>query len=327
MKRREFFTLMGGAAAAWPLAAHAQQPALPLIGFVNSSSLQAYEPQLGAFLKGLGDAGYVVGRNVAIEYRWANGENDRLPSLVADLIKRRVAVIVATTTPAALAVKAATTTIPVVFETGADPITVGLVASLNHPGGNFTGVTQTNAEITPKRLQLLHELLPMAKLFVLLVNPSDPANAERNRQEVQAAASRLGLQLHILDIRSDADIDQAFEKLVKMQASGVVVGSGPFFVSRTEKLAALGARHAVPIIYEFRRFAAAGGLISYGSEITEAYRLTGTYTGRILKGDKPADLPVQQATRVELIINLKTANALGIAVPNTIVGRADEVIE
>jgi len=327
MKRREFFTLMGGAAAAWPLAAHAQQPALPLIGFVNSSSLQAYEPQLGAFLKGLGDAGYVVGRNVAIEYRWADGEHDRLPSLVADLIKRRVAVIVATTTPAALAAKAATTTIPVVFETGADPITVGLVASLNHPGGNFTGVTQTNAEITPKRLQLLHELLPMAKLFVLLVNPSDPANAERNRQEVQAAASSLGLQLHILDIRSDADIDQAFEKLVKMQASGVVVGSGPFFVSRNEKLAALGARHAVPIIYEFRRFAAAGGLISYGSEITEAYRLTGTYTGRILKGDKPADLPVQQATRVELIINLKTANALGIAVPNTIVGRADEVIE
>jgi putative ABC transport system substrate-binding protein len=327
MKRREFFTLMGGAAAEWPLAAHAQQPALPLIGFVNSSSLQAYEPQLAAFLKGLGDAGYVVGRNVAIEYRWADGEHDRLPSLVADLIKRRVAVIVATTTPAALAVKAATTTIPVVFETGADPITVGLVASLNHPGGNFTGVTQTNAEITPKRLQLLHELLPMAKVFVLLVNPSDPANAERNRQEVQAAASSLGLQLHILDIRSDADIDQAFEKLVKMQASGVVVGSGPFFVSRTEKLAALGARHAVPIIYEFRRFAAAGGLISYGSEITEAYRLTGTYTGRILKGDKPADLPVQQATRVELIINLRTAKALGIAVPNTIVGRADEVIE
>jgi putative tryptophan/tyrosine transport system substrate-binding protein len=326
MKRREFITLLGGTAAMWPLVAHAQQPAMPVIGFINSASPQAYEPQLAAFLKGLSETGYFVGSNVAIEYRWANGEHERLPSLAADLVKRQVAVIAATSTPAALAAKAATTTIPIVFETGADPIKIGLVVSLNRPGGNVTGVTQTNVEMTPKRLQLLHELLPTAKLIALLVNPTDPT-AEIYKTEVQAAASSLGLQLRVVNASSDGEIDRAFEKLAQMQASGVVVGSGPFFVSQAEKLAALGARHAVPIIYQFRRFAAAGGLISYGSEITEAYRLAGIYTGRVLKGDKPANLPVQQATRVELIINLKTAKALGITVPNTIVGRADEVIE
>jgi putative ABC transport system substrate-binding protein len=327
MHRREFITLIGGTVATWPLVARAQQAALPVIGFVNSASRQTYEPQLVAFLKGLGEAGYIAGGNVAIEYRWADGQHDRLPSLAADLVKRQVAVIAATTTPAALAAKAATTTIPIVFETGADPVKIGLVASLNRPGGNVTGVTQTNAEIIPKRLQLLHELLPAAKVIALLVNPTDPANAETNTRDVQAAADRLGLQLHVLNASSDRNIDEAFEKLIQMQAGGLVVGSGPFFVSQAEKLAALAARHAVPIIYEFRRFAAAGGLMSYGSEITEAYRLAGIYTGRVLKGDKPADLPVQQATRVELIINLNTAKALGITVPNTIIGRADEVIE
>jgi putative ABC transport system substrate-binding protein len=314
LKRREFVTLLGGAAAARPFIAQAQQTALPVIGFVNSASRQTYELQLASFLKGLGEAGYVVGSNVTIEYRWADGQHDRLPSLVADLVQRHVAVIAATSTPAALAAKAATTIIPIVFETGADPVRIGLVASLSKPGGNVTGVSQTNADITPKRLQLLHELLPAAKVIVLLVNPADPANAEANTRDVKAAADSLGLQLHVLNANNERDIDAAFERLVQMQAGGLVVGSGPFFVSQAEKLAVLATRHAVPIIYEFRRFAAAGGLISYGSEITEAYRLAGIYAGRILKGDKPADLPVQLATRVELIINLKTAKALGIAV-------------
>jgi putative tryptophan/tyrosine transport system substrate-binding protein len=326
MRRRDFITLTGSVVA-WPLTAHAQQPALPVIGFINSSSHKAYEPQLAAFLKGLGEAGYFPGSNVAIEYRWADGQHDRLSSLVTDLVKRQVAVIAATSTPAALAAKAATTSIPIVFETGADPVKIGLVASLNRPGGNATGVTQINAETAPKRLQLLHELLPTAKTIVLLVNPTDPVNAEANRQEVQTAASSLGLQLHILNTSSAGEIDEAFEKLIGMQASGVVVGSSSFFVSQAERLAALGLRYAVPTIYDNRQFAATGGLISYGSEITEAYRLAGIYTGRVLKGDKPANLPVQQATRVHLIINLKTARALGITVPNTIVGRADEVIE
>ena len=298
-----------------------------MIGFVNSASRQTYEPQLTAFLKGLGDTGYVVGGNVMIEYRWAEGQLDRLPSLVSDLVKRQVAVIAATSTPAALAAKAATTTIPIVFETGADPVKIGLVASLSRPGGNVTGISQSNAEIMPKRLQLLHELLPSAKVIVLLVNPADPTNAETNTRGAQAAADSLGLQLQILNANTEGDIDAAFEKLIQIQASGLVVGSGPFFVSQAEKLAALASRYAVPIIYEFRRFAAAGGLMSYGSEISEAYRLAGVYTGRVLKGDKPAELPVQQATRVELIINLNTAKALGIAIPNTIIGAAEEVIE
>jgi putative ABC transport system substrate-binding protein len=326
MRRRDFIAF-AGSVIAWPFVANAQQAPLPVIGFLNSASRQTYEPQLAAFLKGLGEVGYFVSRNVEIEYRWADGQHDRLPSLAADLVKRNVAVIAATSTAAVLAAKAATTTIPIVFETGADPVRIGLVASLNKPGGNVTGVSQTNQETAPKRLQLLHELLPTAKVIVLLINPSDRANAEANTRDVQAAADSLGLQLHVLSASSDGEVDAAFEKLVQLQAGGLVVGSGPFFVTQAERLAALAARHAVPTIYQFRRYAAAGGLISYGSEITEAYRLAGIYTGRVLKGDKPSDLPVQQATRIELIINLKTAKALGIIVPNTIVGRADEVIE
>jgi putative tryptophan/tyrosine transport system substrate-binding protein len=315
MRRRDFIKC-AGSVVAWPSASGIT---------VDRFCQQRVSPNLrtavsGIILKGLGEAGYFVGGNVAIEYRWADGQHDRLPSLAADLVKRQVAVIAATSTPAALAAKAATTTIPIVFETGADPVKIGLVTSLNRPGGNVTGVTQTNAEITPKRLQLLHELRPTAKVIVLLVNPTDPANAEANTRDVQAAADSLGLQLHVVNASSDRDINEAFEKLIQIHASGLVIGSGPFFVSQAEKLGALAARHAVPIIYEFRRFAAAGGLMSYGSEITEAYQLAGIYTGRVLKGDKPADLPVQQATRVELIINLKTAKALGITVPKTIIG-------
>jgi putative ABC transport system substrate-binding protein len=327
MRRREFITLLGGAAVAWPLGARAQQPTLPMVGFINPASPQSYARPLSAFLKGLGETGYVDGHNVAIEYRWAEGRNDRLPAMVADLVHRQVAVIAATSTSAALAAKAANTTIPIVFEMGDDPVRLGLVASLNQPGGNVTGVTQTNVEVAPKRLQLLHEVIPTARVMVLLVNPADPALAEMTTKEVQAAARTLGLELHVLNASTERDFDAVFAKLIQLRAGGLVIGGGPFLISRSEQLAALAARHAVPTIFQYREFAVAGGLLSYGSDITDSYRLAGVYTGRILKGDKPADLPVQQATKVEMIINLKTAKALGINVPNTLIGRADEVIE
>jgi ABC-type uncharacterized transport system substrate-binding protein len=326
MKRREFLTLLGGAVATRPIAARAQQPAMPVIGFVNVASAKGYARQLSAFLKGLSETGYVDGRNVAIEYRWAEGRSDRLPAMVADLVHRQVAVIAATSTPAALAAKAATMTIPIVFEMAADPVRLGLVASLNRPGGNATGVTNTNVEMAPKRLQLLHELVPTARVIALLVNPANPA-AETNTKEVQAAARTLGLELHVLNASTERDFDGVFAKLIQLRAGGLVIGPDPLFSSQNEQLAALTIHHAVPTIYENREFAVAGGLLSYGGDATDAYRLTGIHTGRVLKGDKPADLPVQQATKVELYINLKTAKTLGLNVPNTIIGRADEVIE
>jgi len=328
MQRREFIILLGGAAAAWPLAARAQQPTtLPVIGFINAASAQNYTRQLSAFLKGLSEAGYVDGRNVTIEYRWAEAQNDRLPAMAADLVHRQVAVIAATSTPAALAAKAATTTIPIVFETGSDPVREGLVASLSRPGGNLTGVTQTNVEIAPKRLQLLHELVPAVSVMALLVNPANPTLAETSTKEVQTAARSLGLELHVLNASSERDFDAAFAKLIQLRAGGLVIGPDVLFTSRSEQLAALALRHAVPTTYQYRAFAAAGGLLSYGGDIADAYRLTGNYTGRVLKGEKPADLPVQQATKVELYINLKTAKALGVNVPNALIGRANEVIE
>lgn len=326
MRRREFIKLVGGTAAAWPLAAHAQQQVMPVVGFVNVASAKSFARPLSAFLKGLGETGYVDGQNVVIEYRWAGGANDRLPSFVADLIQRKVKVIAATSSPAAIVAKAATTTMPVVFTTADDPVRLGLVASLNQPGGNVTGVTQTNTEITPKRLQILHELAPTASVMALLVNQANPTVAT-NIKELQAAARTLGLELHVLNASTDRDFDGAFAKLPELRAGGLVIAGAPFFTSRIKQLAALTVHYAVPAIHANREFAVAGGLLSYGTDPTDAYRLAGNYTGRVLKGDKPADLPVQQATKVELIINLKTANALGLTVPLTLLGRADEVIE
>jgi putative ABC transport system substrate-binding protein len=325
--RRQFISALGGATVAWPLAARAQQPARPVIGFLNADSPQSYAQQLSAFLKGLSEAGYVDGHNVAIEYRWAEGQNDRLPAMAADLVHRQVAVIAATTTAASLAAKAATTTIPIVFETGADPVELGLVPNLNHPGGNISGVTQTNQEVTPKRLQLLHELVPSASIMALLVNPASHYQAESQAKEVLSAAHTLGLELHVLNASTDSDFDALFTTLTQLRAGGLVIASDPFFIGRSEQLAALTLRHAVPTIFETRAFAAAGGLMSYGADIADTYRLAGDYTGRILKGDKPADLPIQLASKVEFYINLKTAKALAITFPLTLLGRADEVIE
>jgi putative ABC transport system substrate-binding protein len=327
MKRREFITLLGGAAASWPLAARAQQPAMPVIGFLNPTSAKGYARQLSAFLKGLSETGYVDGQNVAIEYRWAEGRNDRLPAMAADLVHRQVAVIAATATTAALAAKAATTTIPIVFEIGGDPVGLGLVTSLNRPGGNVTGVTNLNIEVGQKRLELLRELLPTATIIALLVNPADTINAETESSGVLSAAHTLGLQLHVLNASTERDFDGVFAKLIQLRADGLVIGGDPFFLSRSEQLAALTVRHAVPTIFEYREFAVAGGLMSYGGSLTDSYRTAGIYTGRVLKGDKPADLPVQRVTKVEMYINLKTAKALGLNIPLPLIGRADEVIE
>jgi putative ABC transport system substrate-binding protein len=325
--RREFITLLGGAAAAWPLAAPAQQPGMPVVGFLNFASTDGYRPMVTAFRQGLQESGYVEGRNVAIEFRWAEGRSDRLPAMAADLVHRQVTVIAATTTPAALAAKAATTTIPIVFEMGGDPIRLGLVASFNRPGGNVTGVTQLNTEVTPKRLELLHELLPTATVIALLVNPTDPALAEVVLRASQAAAQTFGLGLRVLNASTESDFDGVFANVIQLRAGGLVIGSDAFFTSRAEQLGALALRHAVPTVFQTRDFVAAGGLVSYSGDITDAYRLAGGYTARILKGDKPGELPVQQSTKVEMFLNLKTAKALGITVPLPLLGRADEVIE
>ena len=327
MRRREFITLLGGAAVAWPLAARAQQGAMPVIGYLSSLT-QADSAHFDAALRrGLSDMGYVEGRSIAIEYRWITESYDPLPAMAADLVRRQVAVIAATSTPAALAARATNTTIPMVFETGGNPIELGLVTSLSRPGGNVTGVTQSSVEVAPKRLELLHELLPKVQVMALLVDPTDSSTAKTTASDVAAAAHSFGLQLHVLHASSDSDFEGVFAKLNQLGAGGLVVAGGPFFVSHREQLAAMALRRGVPVAFQHREFTAAGGLLSYGSDITDAYRLTGIYTGRILKGDKPADLPVQQATKVELYINLKTAKALGITVPLTVSGRADDVME
>jgi putative ABC transport system substrate-binding protein len=325
MLRRQFIAFVGGAAA-WPLVARAQQPSVPVIGFLNGSSPDVYAPNLAAFRQGLKEAGYSEGRNVTIEYRWAEGHFDRLPALVDDLVRRQVAVIAATSTPANLIAKKATSTIPIVFTTGDDPVQLGLVTSLARPDGNVTGVTQLSAEIVPKRIQLAHELVPTASAIALLVNPTDPTSGFEERDAL-AAVHTLGLQIRILRASNKAEVDDAFAAVHQMQAAVLVIANSVLFNGYMEQMAALANRYLLPTIYTYRRFVAAGGLISYGAELTESYRLAGTYTGRILKGEKPADLPVQQATKVELLVNLKAAKALNLVIPQALLARADEVIE
>jgi putative ABC transport system substrate-binding protein len=326
MRRRDFITLLGVAAATGPLAARAQP--LPVIGVLSSRSAVEDAQLLAAFRQGLAEAGYVESQNVSIEYRWAEGRNDRLPALAADLVRRQVALIATPgSTPGALAAKAATSTIPIVFGTGADPVALGLVPRLSRPGGNLTGATTMSVEIGPKRLELLHELIPAATVMALLVNPTNPALADAQSREFQEAARALGLQLHILSASNEREFDLAFASMVKLRAGALVISADQLFNTQSEQLAALTTRHAMPAMFQYREFVAAGGLMSYGGSLADEFRVTGLYAGRILKGEKPGDLPVQQAAKVELFINLKAAKALGITVPITLLGRADEVIE
>ena len=331
IKRREFITLLGSAAVASsflrPSVARAQQPAMPVIGFLSSASSDQDAGRLRGFRQGLNEAGYVEGRNVAIEYRWAEEQNNRLPALAADLVNRQVAVI-ATAGQAlgAFAAKAATKTIPIVFLIGGDPVALGLVDSLNRPGGNLTGVSTLSAELEPKRLELLHGLLPTATTIGALINPTNP-NAATQSRDLQAAARTLGLKLQILNADAERDFDGVFAKLVELQAGGLVIATDGLFISRGEHLSALAARHAIPAIFQFRAFAEAGGLMSYGGSLADMYRQSGAYAARILKGEKPADLPVQASTKYYTVLNLKTAKALGLELPPMLLARADEVIE
>jgi putative ABC transport system substrate-binding protein len=325
MKRRTFITLLGGAAA-WPLAVHAQQTAMPVIGFLNSETPSGYAPFVAGFRQGLAEAGFFEGHNVTIEYRWAEGHSDRLPALAAELVRRQVAVIGAAGTPSALAAKAATTTIPIVFSTAADPVAEGLVASLARPGGNVTGVTNLGVELVQKQVEMLHQMVPKATAIAALVDPTQ-AFAEIATKDALAAGRALGLQIHIVHASSAREIEGAFAALPQLGAGGLVICPSPFSVSRRGQIAALALRQGVPTIFFSREFPAAGGLMSYGVNVSDGYRQVGTYAGRILKGEKPGDLPVQQSTKFELVINLNTAKALGLIVPPTLLARADEVIE
>jgi putative tryptophan/tyrosine transport system substrate-binding protein len=324
MRRRAFITLVG-AAAAWPLAARGQRSATPVIGFLNTRAPGQDAHLLAAFRLGLKESGFIEGQNVTIEYRFAEGRNDRLPAMATDLVRRQVAVIAANG-PAAVAAKAATPTIPIVFSVGYDPVASGLVASLNRPGGNLTGDTVLLDEVGPKRLELIRELVPKAAVVAMLINPAYPT-ADSQSRAMQAAAQTLGLDIRVLHASTERDLDRAFATLVQQRVEALVIGNDAFFNSRSELLAALMVRHRVPTIFQTREFAAAGGLVSYGGSIGDSYRVVGVYAGRILKGEKPAELPVQQTTKVELIVNLKTAKALGLTVPPSLLARADEVIE
>jgi putative ABC transport system substrate-binding protein len=323
VKRREFITLLGGTVA-WPVAAWAQQGAVPVIGYLSSGSPTNIS-SLSAFRRGLAEAGHFEGTTLAIEYRWAEDHYERLPDLAASLVNRRVSVIMTSGSPAALAAKAATSAIPIVFQSGVDPIAMGLVASLNRPGSNVTGITTLGSELGAKRLELLHEMIPAASEVALLVNPSNPDSGNLARN-AQAAATAIGLKLRVLHASTEGEVDGAFASLLQFK-SALVIGADPFFVSRGGLLGALALRHHIPTIFEFPEFTAAGGLMSYGSDLVDTFRLAGVYAGRILKGERPADMPVQQSTKVELIINMDTAKALGITVPLALLTRADEVIE
>jgi putative tryptophan/tyrosine transport system substrate-binding protein len=327
MRRRDFITLVG-ATASWPIATRAQQPEImPTIGFAGGDSGDQWAVLLRAFRLGLKATGFVEGQNVAIEYRWTEGRNDKLPALMADLVHRQVAVIVAPTTPSVLAAKAATKTIPIVFFTAGDPIDLGLVTGLRRPDGNLTGATTLTLEVGQKWVQLLHEMVPNANSLALLINPTSPNLAKVQSSNLQTAAHSLGLQLHVLQASTDRDFDGAFASVTRLRAGGLVISSDSFFFSQSRQLASLALQHAVPSIFGFREFVTAGGLMSYGGSLAESFRWVGVYTGRILRGEKPADLPVQQSTKIELFINLKTAQALGLEVPPTLLTRAEDVIE
>jgi putative tryptophan/tyrosine transport system substrate-binding protein len=326
MKRREFIAGLGSAAMC-PLPARAQQRTMQVIGLLNPASPDTGREWIAAFRQGLAEAGYVEGRNVAIDYHWARDQYGRLPDMAADLVRRQVAVIVALGIPSIAAAKGATTTIPIVFSGSLDPIAVGFIASLARPGGNITGITTLGVELGPKRLELLHELVPNATSIALLVDPNNPISADAQSRDVLEAARKLGVQPHILDASSEADFESAFANLSRLRAGGLVISNSPIFVSRTDQLGALTLRHAIPSIFQFREFAAAGGLMSYGTDAADSLRLVGSYVGRILKGEKPGDLPVQQATKIESIINLRTAKALGLTIPETLLATANELIQ
>jgi putative ABC transport system substrate-binding protein len=326
VKRREVITLIGGAAAAWPLAARAQRPTMPLVGYLSANTSSGDARPILAFVKGLGESGYEDDRNIKIEYRWANGQYDRLPSMAADLVRDQVTVIAALGTPAVRAAKAATATIPIAFTTIADPVQIGFVASLNRPGGNVTGVTLLAVEIGPKLLEMLHGVVPSGTIIALLVNPTNP-NSQTQSKNTLEAAQRLGLELHVLNASVERDFDTVFAKLRELKASALIIGQDVYFNAECTRLAALTVHHAIPAIYPLPEFAAAGGLFSYGASRSDAWHQVGIYVGRILKGEKPAELPVVQPTKFELTINLKTAKALGLTVPPSLLASADEVIE
>jgi putative tryptophan/tyrosine transport system substrate-binding protein len=326
MRRRDFISLLCGGVIVWPLTGRAQQPTMPVIGFLSSGSPGPYQHLVTGFHQGLKETGYVEGQNVAIEYRWAEGHYDRLPAMAADLTRRKVNVIAALTTPAALAAEAAAPTIPIIFDTAGDPVRLGLVVSLNRPGRNVTGIAWLGSELVAKRLGLLRDLIPKASLIGLLVNPNDPRTKTQTK-DMQEAAHALGLQIHVLNATSEGEINSAFAKLAELRAGALIVGTGELFNSRPEQLVSLAARLEVPAIYQAREFVAAGGLMSYGASRTDAYRQAGIYIGRVLKGEKPADLPVLQSTKFEFVINLKTAKALGLTVPPSLISIVDEVFE